>query len=88
MAIGQTFRLFGPSGVVAFTIETELPTEDGLVMIIGTITEGMEYFVDQGVLVGSQDATGMPVGAWVTPQDLERGTNEPTLAPVNRVGLH
>ncbi len=74
--------------MLTFTIETELPTDDSLVMIIGKITEGMEYFVDQGVPISSQDATGKPVGGWVTPQDLERGTNEPTLRRANRVGLH
>ena len=89
MPIGQTFRLVGPSGVITFTIEMEEETHDGLFIITGTVTDGVEHYVtDDGTYHGCRDVTGNPVGAWVTREDLERGTNESTLAPPKSKRTH
>lgn len=87
MAIGQSFRLFGPSGVVTFTIEREEETSDGLFLIAGTVTDGIEYYVgDDGRYHGSRDTAGVVVSTWVTREDLKRGTNEPLR--VSGAGAH
>lgn len=78
MAIGQTFRHFGPSGIITFIIEMEDESHDGLFMIAGTIIEGIEHYVhEDGHYHGSRDVTGGKMGTWVTREELERGNNEP-----------
>lgn len=87
MALGQIFRLAGNCGVLTFTIDWEHQGDNGMIMIAGTVSEGVEQYVSpEGRYRGSRDLAGTSVSAWVTRENLRRGTNEPLR--VSGAGAH